>query len=307
MKNKLVPRIYYITNHKRLYILTILVCICYTIVTGAATNISNTAIPNTTFTNHLTQLQLKVPKGFTVVVQSPFVVIGDETPERVQQWATNVVKWATDKLKQDYFTQDPQEIIDIWLFRNQESYLKYAKQLFHDTPTTPYGYYSSQDHALIMNVATGGGTLVHELVHPFMRANFPACPAWFNEGLASLYEQSAERNGHIYGLTNWRLKGLQDAIKNGKLISFQKLTAMDDDEFYNRNNDSNYNDNYAQARYLCYYLQEKGLLVKYYHEFTANQKSDPTGYNTLKRTLAENDMELFKKKWETFVLNLSFP
>ena len=32
--------------------------------------------------------------------------------------------------------------------------------------------------------------LVHEMVHPFMDADFPACPAWFNEGLASLYEQS---------------------------------------------------------------------------------------------------------------------
>ena len=28
---------------------------------------------------------------------------------------------------------------------------------------------------------------------------------------------------------------------------------------------------YAQARYLCYYLQEKGLLQKYYKEFVANQ------------------------------------
>ena len=25
---------------------------------------------------------------------------------------------------------------------------------------------------------TGGGTLVHEIVHPFLRANFPECPAW---------------------------------------------------------------------------------------------------------------------------------
>jgi len=46
---------------------------------------------------------------------------------------------------------------------------------------------------------------VHEIVHPFMAANFPDCPAWFNEGLASLYEQSSERDGKIIGLTNWRL------------------------------------------------------------------------------------------------------
>ena len=40
----------------------------------------------------------------------------------------------------------------------------------------------------IMNIATGGGTLVHEIVHPYVEANFPGCPAWFNEGLGSLYE-----------------------------------------------------------------------------------------------------------------------
>jgi hypothetical protein len=276
--------------------------LCFS-VANAETSINT----NTAFTEHLRQLQPKVPTGFTVIIQPPFVVIGNESPDRVRQWATNVVKWAIDKLKQDYFSNDPKEIIDIWLFRDNTSYTKYAKQLFNDTPSTPYGYYSYTDHALIMNVATGGGTLVHELVHPFMRANFPECPPWFNEGFASLYEQSVERSGHIYGLTNWRLRGLQEAIRTGNIISFQKLTAMNEDEFYNNNDKYKYNDNYAQSRYLCYYLQEKGLLIKYYHEFTANAKSDPTGYNTLKKVLGENDMKSFQKKWESFILNLSFP
>jgi hypothetical protein len=59
-----------------------------------------------------------------------------------------------------------------------------------------------------MNIQTGGGTLVHEIVLPFMEANFPQCPPWFNEGLGSLYEASSERDGEIIGLLNWRLKGL---------------------------------------------------------------------------------------------------
>ena len=62
---------------------------------------------------------------------------------------------------------------------------------------------------MIKNIATGGGTLVHEIVHPFMRANFPACPAWFSKGQASLYEQAAEKQGHINGKINWRFKGLE--------------------------------------------------------------------------------------------------
>jgi len=64
---------------------------------------------------------------------------------------------------------------------------------------------------------------------------------------------------------------------------------------------------YAQARYLCYYLQEKGLLAKYYHAFRAARAKDPTGYETLKAILEEKDMAAFQKRWEAYVLALTFP
>jgi len=157
-----------------------------------------------------------------------------------------------------------------------------------------------------MNIATGGGTLVHEMVHAFIRTNFPACPTWFNEGLASLYEQSSDRGGHIHGGTNWRLAGLQDAIRAGHLTSFKALTATTSDEFYHKDRGANY----AQARYLCYYLQEHGLLVKFYHSFVAAQPSDPTGYATLLKVLDLKDDQTrqeFQKSWEQYVLGLRFP
>src|SRR6266404_81115 len=256
---------------------------------------------NSAFTRHLTQLAKQVPEGFTVIVQSPFVVLGDEPPDVVRRRTIQTVKWAVDKLKQDYFRKDPQEIIDIWLFKGGASYTNHAKLLFDDSPSSRFGYYSAANHALIMNIGTGGGTLVHEIVHPFMRANFPNCPAWFNEGLASLYEASVEKNGHIQGLINWRFKGLEKAIKEGRTISFQQLTSMSEAEFYGG---ASYSQHYAQARYLCYYLQEKGLLVKFYHHFVAGAGHDPTGFATLKRVLDEKDMEAFKKKWEKFVVGL---
>jgi hypothetical protein len=259
------------------------------------------------FAEHLARLEKSVPPGFTVVVQPPFVVIGDESAETVRRRATKTVKWAVDRLKQDYFKRDPPEIIDIWLFRDKASYTNHARRLFNDTPPTPFGYYSAERRALLMNISTGSGTLVHEIVHPFMRANFPDCPAWFNEGLASLYEASAEKNGHISGLINWRFKGLEQAIKDRKTVSFQQLTSLTDTGFYGGTGPSGYSQYYSQTRYLCYYLQEKELLVKFYHEFVANVKRDPTGYNTLKRVLGESDMEAFKKKWEKFVLELRSP
>ena len=42
--------------------------------------------------------------------------------------------------------------------------------------------------------------------------------------------------------------------------------------------------------------------MKYYSDFSANAKTDPTGYETLKRVLGENDMVKFQKQWEKFIL-----
>jgi hypothetical protein len=254
------------------------------------------------FEQHVARLKKQLPKDkFTIVVQPPFVVIGDEKPELVRQHAVNTVKWTVDLLKKDYFAKDPSEILDIWLFRDTASYRQNARAIFNDEPDTPYGYYSSAHRALIMNIETGGGTLVHEIVHPFIEANFPACPAWFNEGLASLYEQSGEVDGQLHGFPNWRLPGLKQAIKDGAVPSFKSLMEMNAEAFYHQDKGTNY----SQSRYLCYYLQEKGLLVKFYREFTANQSADPTGYLSLQKVLGESDLRAFQKKWEQFVLGLS--
>jgi hypothetical protein len=156
---------------------------------------------------------------------------------------------------------------------------------------------------MVMNIATGGGTLVHEIVHPYIEANFPAAPAWFNEGMGSLYEQSAERGDRIVGLTNWRLAGLQRAIEAGRVPSFRTLTATSTRAFY----DDDPGTNYAQSRYLLYYLQERGLLVSFYRAFTLNQKRDPTGYDTLREVLGEDDMARFQAKWQAWVSTLTFP
>ncbi len=264
------------------------------------------------FTKHVASLKNEVKKKlaksdprtrtavFSYVIEKPFVVIGDEPEARVREHAEHTVKWAVDRLKQDFFTSDPDEILDIWLFKDAASYQKHAQLLFGDVPTTPYGYYSRQHKALIMNIETGAGTLVHEIVHPFMEANFPACPPWLNEGLGSLYEQCGEADGHIRGFTNWRLPGLQQAIKAKQVPSFERLTAMNVDAFYNEDRGVNY----AQARYLCYYLQQKDLLVKFYKNFQADHKADPGGLKTLQSVLGETDMDAFKTKWENYVLRL---
>ena len=102
--------------------------------------------------------------------------------------------------------------------------------------------------------------------------------------------------------TNWRLAGLQDAIRAKRVPTFEALTATTTNEFYTHDRGTNY----SQARYLCYYLQEKGLLQKYYRQFKAAARDDPTGYKTLQTVLGETDMAEFQKRWEAYVLKLEF-
>ena len=254
------------------------------------------------YAQHIRKLKNRLPNDdFKIVLQKPFVVVGDGGIESVKKTATGTVKWAVDKIKRDYFSEDPEHILDVWLFKDPASYQKHNVELFGEAPTTPYGFYSPSHRALVMDISTGGGTLVHEIVHPFMETNFGRCPSWFNEGLASLYEQSAERNGHIVGLTNWRLRGLQGTITSKRLPSFKDLCGTTTREFYN-----DAGTNYAQARYLCYYLQERGLLIDYYHTFRKNSLTDPGGYETLKQILKRDDMNAFQNEWEEYVLKLRF-
>ena len=237
--------------------------------------------------------------------EAPFIVVADGGEPALDR-GTGTVRWAADMLEGDFFAKRPDKILPVFLFQGADSYNRGVAALTGDDPGTPYGFYSRTHGGLFMNIATGGGTLVHEIVHPYVEADFPNAPAWLNEGLGSLFEQSAERDGHIVGLTNWRLAGLQTAIARGGAPSFDKLTHLSDTEFYG--DDSGLN--YAAARYLLYYLQEHGKLRDLYRDFRAAAVDDPSGYQTLRDTLAtldEHDMAAFETKWRRYVAALSFP
>ena len=84
--------------------------------------------------------------------------------------------------------------------------------------------------------------------------------------------------------------------------SFITLCSTTTNEFYRQDPGTNY----SQARYLCFYLQEQGLLGEYFEKFRDSAADDPTGYITLCEVLGERDMDAFRTKWEAFVLSLRF-
>ncbi|MFP6671997.1 MAG: hypothetical protein VB857_11320, partial [Pirellulaceae bacterium] len=84
--------------------------------------------------------------------------------------------------------------------------------------------------------------------------------------------------------------------------SFSELCGTTTNQFYREDPGTNY----SQARYLCYYLQERGLLVRYYHQVRKSVNDDPTGYKALMAVLAVTDMEKFQQDWEKYVMTLRF-
>ena len=228
----------------------------------------------------------------TPIIERPFVVWGEPPDART-------VRWAVERLERDFFAARPDGIYDVFLFKDAESYRRHAKQMWNEVPSTPFGYASSQHRALVMNIATGGGTLVHEIVHPYVAANFTDAPTWLNEGLASLYEQSSERDGHIVGLTNWRLAGLQSALASGSAGNLAQLVTMSDAQF--RDEDEGLH--YAQARYLMMYLQEEELL----RDFIARALKDESAAHALRATLGEARWKSLDRVWRKWVMALRYP
>ena len=205
-------------------------------------------------------------------------------------------------LYKDYFKKKPDKPIRIYLFKDRSSYEAYCKRVYNDPPSTPFGFYMSGERKMVMNIATGTGTLAHELVHPLLAEDFPEVPSWFNEGFASLYEQSGMRDARMVGFVNWRLPGLQKALRAGRCVALRELLGYSADEFYGDHRGVNY----AAARYLCYYLQEKDLLRRFYREFRSASGKDPSGLATLEKVTGRK-LEDLETTWHKWVMNLRSP
>lgn len=237
-----------------------------------------------------------------LLVRAPFVLAGDLTERELQTWHEATIAPAARALARSYFRTAPTAPITILLFRGEESYRRYARHLFHDVDVSVYGYYRPAERTLVMNIGTGGGTLVHELTHALIDFDFPNVPDWFNEGLASLHEQCRFRPNEtgLEGLPNWRLPKLQEALRADRLRPLEDLFAADDFR------GADVGLNYAQARYFCLLLQERGQLSEFYRRLRAAQRDDPRGTATAAAVLGNRPWETVNREFREFVLALKF-
>jgi hypothetical protein len=259
--------------------------------------------------NAAEQLGRQLGAECRVVVRPPFVVAGDLEDVELDRWREETIGPAARAMARRYFEAKPHQPITVLLFRDEQSYNRYADQLFGDEQISVYGYYKPNLRTLVMNISTGGGTLVHELTHALIDFDFPEAPDWFNEGLASLHEQCRIRpdESSIDGLENWRLRGLQETIRRGKLRS---LEAMIHDRDFRG---AEVGLNYAQARYFCLFMQREDnprgadVLAEFYRRLRDGRENDPRGAEAVRKTFPKQSWPELDAAFQRFVLSLPAP
>jgi hypothetical protein len=102
-------------------------------------------------------------------------------------------------------------------------------------------------------------------------------------------------------MMNWRFPRLKEAVEKDELVPLKDLVATTTRQFYGRGSDLHY----AEARYFCMYLQEKGLLEKFYKKFRDNYEDDTTGRKFLEE-LFEKKIDDIQKDWVKFVKTLRY-
>lgn len=247
------------------------------------------------------QLRKKLDKSFHVLVRPPFVIAGNMPTDDLDAHARGSVHAPAEAMWKSYFRHKPDRVITVLLFTDQGAplpkedkeagyvYRKWARELFGDTDVCHYGYYKPDKRTMVMNIDTGGGTLVHELTHALIVYDFDTVPTWFNEGLGSLHEQCQVGKDEVIGLENWRLPALQKAIAAGKLRPLKDLISQDN--FRDKRTEGI---NYAHARYFVMYMQHKGVL-KDFHVYLRDHYV-PRPDNAPDTTAIEGVEKLFKKR-----------
>src|SRR5262249_34690231 len=69
-------------------------------------------------------------QGYTVLVEPPFVVVGDSPAAEVKRIATGFLRSKAQLLEKDFFAKRPDKLIEVWLFKNEKSFRKGAKKFF---------------------------------------------------------------------------------------------------------------------------------------------------------------------------------
>jgi hypothetical protein len=175
------------------------------------------------------------------------------------------------------FAKGPDRAVSVYVFSTREAYLASCKTHRLATCSRDLGSYQGMTREIFVDVAPGVESIAHELVHPIVQTDGPALPLAMDEGLGALFEAPTfAADGSIHGRTNWRLTRAQAALSSAKesdQVRVESVLALDDSVFRGKDVALPY----ALSRFLCQWLDERGVLWTFYARWKASVAQDPDG------------------------------
>lgn len=231
------------------------------------------------------KLQGQLPADFEIVCRAPFILAGDVPAERLAKLHEEAVLPLSRALWRAFFDRKPDEPIVLVALSDEARYIQVAHDLDGYDVAAYAAYYNRKERRIVLNLSHGTGTLAHELSHALVQSDFPDMPEWFDEGLASLHEDTVYSADGLLLIPqpNWRSRILVDALRADELPDLATLIRTQ--SFRGEGEGLNY----ACVRGLCLFLHQKGLLTHFYRKFRTECASDPTGLATLREIVGATD------------------
>lgn len=218
-----------------------------------------------------------------IYVKNEFLVVSLSSHRSAKEHYERGIADFDDYFKQTFSFQKPTHYVTILLTEDPMILVEATNRLYPEAHLQPYapflGYFNRKDNLIAANGGMYGyGTLLHELMHANMNADFPDAPVWLNEGLCSLYERTEWQGNRLKGLPNWRF----DRVKPDNFHSLEQLAE-------NMNNQKLF-----EIRMLLMYLDQINKIGEFYHYIKSNKES-------LDLLKCFQHFDISNTKWEEFI------
>ena len=224
----------------------------------------------------ITRVLKRLVPGAKVYVVGRYAIAttAGQSEAEVRRMAAQLDRYATFLTREYGFTL-PDKYITLYLVPDVRSIRSVADKV-HGLDVSPSTLgYSFQDDLSAVGIIRGTltGTMMHELFHLLVRASFGDIPQWLDEGVASLYEVTAERGQRYVGLPNWRGRVLANAgdlrpslqtVVSSPWFAFDRADGQERGWMMPPERAAVH---LATARYLALYLQDKGKLRDVFEAF----------------------------------------
>lgn len=220
-----------------------------------------------------------IPDDFTITRFKYFVIFSDMKDELTYKLIDTDIRNTINAMTNNYVNKLPDKITPMYLFEDYEDYKEFVLKNYdiEENDISPYGFFKISKNVIVIRYVSWKGSILHEVTHRFIKADFPDAPSWFDEGFAAMNEKSTFKNGNLIADFSLRIIPLRRALQDNSYTNLEHLMKTNDDELYGKRT-SFY---YAQARYLLMYLQQQELLERYYKLFRDTFINDETGITQL--------------------------